>query len=243
MPYTLYSLAEVAEYLQVPPAEVEVWARRGEIPCERRGDRFVFRRGDVELWASCRLLEGEDRWARDYHLRSARAQGGAPQPILRTLIARDRIVMNLSSRTRASVIRDMVDLAEDTGLLNYADDLRSQIEARENESSTALAGGVALLHPGRRDPYLIEDSFLVFGRTIQSIPFGAPDGQGTDLFFLLCCRDDRLHLHALARLCRLCFHTPLIPALRAAADAEECLNALFEAERLALSGKVARTAS
>lgn len=243
MPYTPFSLIEVAEYLQVPPAEVELWARRGEIPCERRGDRFVFRRGDVELWASCRLLEGEDRWARDYHSRSVRAQGGTPMPILPDLINRDRINTNLSCRTRASVIRDMVDLADSTGLLNYADDLRAQIEARESESSTALAGGIALLHPGRRDPYLIEDSFLVFGRTIQTIPFGSPDGKGTDLFFLLCCRDDRLHLHALARLCRLCYHSPLIPALRAAADPQECLNALLESERFVLSGKTARPAS
>ncbi len=236
MPHTLYSAAEVADYLRVSVAEVEAWARRAEIPCDRRGGRFVFRRGEVELWASCCLLDVKERRLRDYHERSSRAQGACPRPIVPALLSPDRIAIALTSRTRASVIRDMVELAEGTGLLNYPADLLKQIESREAEHPTALAGGVALLHPGHREPYLFEDSFLLLGRTIQAIPFGAPDAEATDLFFLLCCRDDRLHLHALSRLCLLCYHTPLPDALRRAATAEEAFQALVRAEDSVLAG-------
>lgn len=237
MPHTLYSAAEVAEYLHVSVAEVETWARRAEIPCERRGDRFVFRRGEIELWASCCLLNVRERRLRDYHDRSSRAEGAAPRPIMHALISTERIALRMKSRTRSSVIRDLIALAEQTGLLNYPDDLLRQIELREAEQPTALAGGVALLHPGHREPYLFEDSFLLLGRTIQALPFGAPDGLPTDLFFLLCCRDDRFHLHALSRLCLLCYHSPLPGALREATSAEEACSALIrsEAETLAHS--------
>jgi PTS system nitrogen regulatory IIA component len=52
-------------------------------------------------------------------------------------------------------------------------------------------------------PAALGDSILAFGRTSRGIPFGAPDGGLTDLFFLICCRDDRTHLRVLARLTRL----------------------------------------
>jgi len=240
MPHTLYSAAEVAEYLRVSVSEVETWARRAEIPCERRGDRFVFRRGEIELWASCCLLDARERRLREYHERSSRAGGAAPRPMLHALISTDRIALDMGSRTRASVIRDMIALAEQTGLLNYPDDLLRQIELREAEQPTALAGGVALLHPGHREPYMFEDSFLLLGRTVQALPFGAPDGQPTDLFFLLCCRDDRLHLHALSRLCLLCYHSPLPGALREASSAEEACAALIRSEAEILAGRAAK---
>jgi mannitol/fructose-specific phosphotransferase system IIA component (Ntr-type) len=57
---------------------------------------------------------------------------------------------------------------------------------------------------------------MVLGRTIQPIHFGSQDGKPTDLFFLLCCQDDRLHLHTLARLCTMCMETPILDELRTA---------------------------
>jgi PTS system nitrogen regulatory IIA component len=113
----------------------------------------------------------------------------------------------------------MVALAEESGLVASPRDLLTKLEEREKICATALEGGVALLHPAVHDPHLFLDSLVFLGRTIQPIPFGAPDGSVTDLFFLVCCRDGRLHLHVLARLCMMCLHTDLLAGLRAAPDA------------------------
>ena len=93
-----------------------------------------------------------------------------------------------------------------------------------------MPGGLALPHPRSPDPYLFDTSFLVVGRPVQEIHFGATDGEPTQLFFLLCCQDDRLHLHTLARLCLLALKTDMLAQLRAAPDAGTMRNSLIAAE-------------
>ena len=124
----------------------------------------------------------------------------------------------------------MVRLAENTNLLIDSVELLKSLKEREQMCSTALAGGIALLHPRHHDPYLFEDSFVVLGRTVQPIPFGSPDGTTTDLFFLVCCQDERIHLHVLARLCMLCYHTSVLLDLREAKTPAEMLKSLIDAE-------------
>jgi PTS system nitrogen regulatory IIA component len=71
---------------------------------------------------------------------------------------------------------------------------------------------------------------VVLGKTVQHIFFGAQDGEQTDLFFLICCTDDALHLHVLARLCMLAHGTLLLSDLRAATTADEMYHTLRRAE-------------
>jgi mannitol/fructose-specific phosphotransferase system IIA component (Ntr-type) len=109
------------------------------------------------------------------------------------------------------------------------------LEAREALCSTGMPGGFALLHPRVPDPYLFESSFIVLGRAVQNIFFGAPDGNPTDLFFLICCQDDRLHLHTLARICLIAKKTAILEQLRQSPDASSMHAALLAAEEEALA--------
>ncbi|MGH8016800.1 MAG: PTS sugar transporter subunit IIA [Opitutaceae bacterium] len=70
---------------------------------------------------------------------------------------------------------------------------------RETLCSTALPGGVAICHPRRPVPHIVRKTLLAVLRTGQPVPFGAEDGESTRLFFLIAAKDDRAHLHALAR--------------------------------------------
>ena len=87
------------------------------------------------------------------------------------------------------------------------------------------------------EPYLFETSFIVVGRPVQEIHFGAPDGQPTHLFFLICCQDDRLHLHTLARLCLIAQKTKMLDQLRDAPDAKTMRDALIAAEQEILADR------
>jgi mannitol/fructose-specific phosphotransferase system IIA component (Ntr-type) len=60
------------------------------------------------------------------------------------------------------------------------------------------------------------------------------------LFFLICCQDDRLHLHTLARLCLIAQKTDIIDQLHQCRDAESMHIALLKAEEDVL-GKEIRT--
>src|SRR5438552_17937880 len=97
--------------------------------------------------------------------------------------------------------------------------------------STALPSGVAIPHPRRAMPQALGESVLAYGRTATGIPFGAPMGGLTDIFFLVCCRDDATHLRVLARLTRLLMQPGLLDALRAADTPGETWDLLANAEQ------------
>lgn len=232
MPFRSFTLPEVAEYLHLKQSDVEELARRGEIPCVRQAGRLTFRYGVVEEWASRRLLGFSKEGLTDFHHRSSAKYHDLSKDvaIIPSLMKSAWIRPAMTSRSKPSVIRDMVDLADATEQVCYKDELVESLVEREKLCSTALAGGLAMLHPRQHEPYMFEDSFVVLGKTVAEIPFGSPDRSTTDIFFLICCQDDRIHLHVLARLCMMCTHTGLLTLIRETNDAEEIYNLLVEAE-------------
>ena len=100
----------------------------------------------------------------------------------------------LAAGTRASVLRELVHLAEQSWQVYDPAALLEAVKQREDKASTAQANGVALPHPHRPNPGILGDSVIAFGRTDSGIPFGGDHGILSDLFFLVCCRDHRTHL-------------------------------------------------
>jgi len=241
MPFRLLSLEAVAEYLHLTPAEVEQRVKNGEIPFEKRGQRIVFHKRDIDAWASQRILGFSGQRLADYHQKStSHTRKILPhEAVLPEMLQAGAIASAMSSKTKASVLRDLVALAEKTGRLNDAKSLLASLVAREELCSTAVPGGFALPHPRAHEPYLFDTSFIVVGRPIQEIHFGSPDGQPTYLFFLVCCQDDRLHLHTLARLCLISMKTKVLDELRDAPDAPTMRDALIAAEQAILTDRKA----
>jgi len=229
MPHRTFSLNEASEYLHMPPTDIEQLVRQKEIPFEQKGKRVVFRKIDMDAWASRRIFGLSDKKLNDYHkTTSAKADDLAEhRTIIYDLTKKSAINIAMASRTKPSLLRDMTALADKSGLLLDAKGLLQSLELRESLCSTALADGFALLHPRHHDLYMFESSFIAFGKTIRAIPFGASDGKETDLFFLICCQNDRLHLHVLARLCLMCRQKNFLLRLRQAiapAEVHECLR-------------------
>ncbi len=236
MPHRTLTLKEAALYLHLPCGDVEDLIRHHEIEAQAQGARIVFRRRDVEAWALRHVLALPSKRLSLYHRRTSDSTRPiSPQARILGALARiEAIEPALPSKTKPSVLRDMVAVADRTDLLCQPRELLASLEERESLCSTALADGIALLHPRSHDPYMALESFIGLGRALRPIPFGAADGRQTDLFFLICCLDDRLHLHVLARLCLLCKQPGFLAGLRAAVSAGEMLAALRHAEDQAL---------
>jgi len=236
MPHRTFGVEEVARYLHLNREDVERLVKNQDIPFERHGGRLVFRKLDIDGWASRRILGLDGRGLVEYHRRSSmETREIVPQAALLPELIQPRFIEpHLPAKTKASVLREMVALAERTGRLWDKPGLLAGLEAREELCSTGLPGGLALLHTRTPEPYLFESVFLVLGRTVQQIPFGAPDGRPTDLFFLVACPDDRPHLHTLARLCLLALKTEMLAGLRAAADAQAMYDCLVACEQTVL---------
>jgi PTS system nitrogen regulatory IIA component len=239
MPFRELNVEEVAQYLHLSRADVELLVKRAEIPHEKRGGRQVFRRREIDEWASQRILGFGEKRLHEYHAKttqSTRQQLGS-EALMPLLVKPAHIAPAMAAKTRASVLRELVALADSTGFLMDPPELLKSLEERETLCPTGLPGGMAIPHPRHHQPFLFSESFIILGRCLQEIPFGAPDGQRTDLFFLLCCQDDRLHLHVLARLCLVAQKTDLLIRLRAAGDAEAMHAELTACETAALEGK------
>lgn len=224
---------QVAEYLRIEPIQVSRLVRQGDIPFSGTTDKPLFDRGEIDAWASRRILGMNGRRLATYHSESERpAKGGCEIFSVCDMISAERIVIGLPSKTKAAVLADVTKIADDAGLLYDPHDLLESLKAREALCSTGLGNGVAIIHPRHHDPYLATESFMLLARTLQPIHFGAPDGKPTDLFFVLVCQDDRHHLQSLTHLCLMFTQTPLLAELRAADSAEGMLASLLEAERV-----------
>lgn len=235
MPHRVMTLKEVAAYLRVRVDQVDAWVRSGDIPFERSGSRVVFRRSAIEPWASARMIGFNEDQLREYYAYAPPADASPePQavPAVSELIQEGRILPDMDARTRPAALRALLAAAGDTGWVSDPAALRDSVEARERLCSTALPGGVAIPHPLHHEPYLIERCFIVLGRVPSPIPFGSPDGQTTDLFFLLCSSDERQHLKLLAQVCRLCHGTSLLEELRMAEGKDAMIAAVQHEEAM-----------
>ena len=238
MPFRAMTIQQAAERLHLGVREVEQLVKRDAIPFVRRGNEVVFVRRDLDAWASQRLLGMKPDSVTTHHRVSTqrRQQSLDHDHLVPMLFRAEWMAAGLLSKTKPSVMRDMVALAAKTDLLYDDAALFHGLQEREELCSTALDEGVAFLHTRYHAPGICGDSFVVLGRTVQPIFAGAADGKTTDLFFLLCCQDDALHLHTLARLCAMSHATALLADLRQAETTAEMMDALVRSENAVLQG-------
>ena len=208
------------------------FAQRGQVASVKRGDMYFFEHRELDEWAQRRLMVLNEKTLTAEHKVAMieRRRNDGHDFHVADLLRPETIAPTLTAKGRAGVLRDMTDFADSTGLLYDPETLFAELSAREEVASTAAGGGVAFLHPRYHDPYLFQETCLALGRTVRPVFFGSQDGEGTDLFFMICCTDHTLHLHILARLCLLAHGTPLLQELREAPDAETMHAALKKAE-------------
>ncbi len=227
-----FAIDSLAAYLHVDPAQVVRLVERGKLPGRKVGGQWRFSPAEIHHWLEERIGVSND--AELVHMESAlrRASGQGQDHAISIveMLPLEAIAVPLPARTRGSVITSMVELAAKTGWMWDTAKMAEAVRAREDMVPTALENGVALLHPRRPLANILGQAFLAFGRTDRGIPFGAPRGALTDLFFLICSVDDPGHLHTLARLSRLIGDPELIDSLREAPDAATARQMIAERE-------------
>ncbi len=210
-------LDQLAAYLHITPQKVRKLLDRGHLPGRKVGGSWRVSEAEVHTWLENRigLSEGDalpdmqrivDRWSDDRKEDVSLAE----------LLSIDAIEIPLAARTRGSVVRRICGLAQNTGLLWDAPKMAEAVMAREELHPTALDIGVALLHPRRPQTSILAEPLLALGISTQPLPFGNKSGNLTDIFFLICSTDDKVHLQVLAKLSRLLAEKEFLSELRQA---------------------------
>jgi PTS system nitrogen regulatory IIA component len=207
-------LAQLAGYLRRDLREVTKLANRGYLPGHKVSGQWRFAKAEINHWLETKMPGYTEEELSDFD--RGISHGDEQEPLVSVLLTEAATAVPLPAATRKSVLHELVRLAEQTWQVYDPEAILHAIGQREEMATTALEGGVAIPHPRRPLPAALGEPVMAFGRTASGIPFGAPDGDLTDLFFLVCCRDDRTHLHVLARLSRLFKRPGFLEGLRTA---------------------------
>ncbi len=224
-------LEQLAAYLRRDVRDVSKLANRGYLPGKKIGGNWRFASSDINYW-----IETQMHAFTEAEL-AALEQRGHPaihsdEPLVCSMLTENTIAVPLHASTRASVLKELVNLAEGSWQIYDPEALHQAIRQREDLVSTALGSGIAIPHPHRPlSPKAQGEAVIAFGRTGQGIPFGAPDGGLTDLFFLVSCRDADTHLRVLARLSRMMLRPGFLDELRGAETGADVMQLLERTER------------
>lgn len=232
MSHETFNLRAAAEHVKVDANELKHVAQRGEIPATLHGGDWWFEHRDLDEWAQRNLLSVGRRELGERHVALVQAMSKEARSSWRiaTLFRADATDLDIHAKTRGGAIRDMADLAISSGLVYDDEGFYKALVEREDAASTAIGHNAAFLHPKYHDPYFFEDTFVAYGRTRRPVYFGAPDGEATRHFFLICCTDHEQHLRILARLAVLAHGTDMIERLETAESAEEAISAIAACE-------------
>jgi len=227
MPFRNMSLDELARHIGMDAREVRRLADKGTLPGQRVAGEWRFNRAALVEWLQRELpsFAERDLW----NLEKAMGEGEV-DPGFTAMLPPEGVEINLPARSRSSVLRELVVVAQRTGLVYDADGIIEALREREELCSTGLPGGIALPHPRRPLPYATAEPIVCVGRVPAGIPFGAPDGRMTDVFILICCHDEKLHLRTLARIALMC-REGLAEIIRDADDNAAALEGALELER------------
>ncbi|MDR2440118.1 MAG: PTS sugar transporter subunit IIA [Planctomycetaceae bacterium] len=240
MPHSNLTLAQLTRYLHLPETQVRKLVDRNAIPSRRVNGELVFSREEVHRWLEKQIGvsdESELGWVEDALDRSVPAGGDEELVTISELIPPEAVAIPLIAKTRDSVIRSMIQLAVGTGLLWDGEIMTNAVKEREDLHSTALENGVALLHSRRPLPSILGDTFIVLGILSKGIPFGGGFNNLTDIFFLICSMEDRIHLRILTRLSRLLAYPDFLTKLRESEN-EITIRELLKTTELTILSKI-----
>jgi nitrogen PTS system EIIA component len=235
MPHEEMNEQQVASYLNMDARDVARLAQQGRMPGRRVGGKLRFLKSDVDHWVELQMPTlGRERLAEIERGVSEHHGFDGDELLVWRMIPPGGIIAPMGGRTKTGILRELADRADSLGLLYARDEMVEELRRREELCSTAIMPRTAIPHPRHPLPYDIADSFIIVGLSSTGIPFGAEDGSLTSLFFMVCCKDDRTHLHVLARLAQMLVAKNAIARLLEAPDPAALAEILLKLEQDAL---------
>ncbi len=232
MPYRNMTIEQLALHIGMDARLVRRWAEKGRLPGHMVCGEWRFNGATMLEFLQSQMHTFDEEHIRN--LERAMREDDGESRLIEAHLGTEAVEMNLAARSRASVLRELVLLAERTGLVWNGPEIISALEEREAMGSTGLPRGIAFPHPRRPLMYATAEPLVCLARVPAGIPFGAPDGRLTDLFVLVLAHGEKLHLGLLARLAMM-FNTDLPDRLREAGTADDALALMIHTEAKVLS--------
>ena len=141
------------------------------------------------------------------------------------LLSVNTIKLELTSKTKDDVIKEMANILDEDGKLLDKDKYIKAVTDREKEFSTGIGMGIAIPH-GKSSG--VKEASLVFGRSSDGIDYKSMDDELAHIFFLIAVPEESSdeHLKILAQISRKLMHKQLRESLMKASSPEEVIALL-----------------
>jgi fructose-specific phosphotransferase system IIA component len=135
----------------------------------------------------------------------------------------------LEGKDKKSVITELVDLLDASGVLLDRDKALEAVFVREQTKSTGIGSGIAIPH-GKCGA--VKELVMAIGLTSEPLDFESVDGKPVRIIFLLVSPSDQTgpHIQALAKISRLMLDDEFKQELEGARSAEEVYELLDRKE-------------
>lgn len=132
------------------------------------------------------------------------------------------IKLELVSKTKEDVIKEMVKILDGNGKLLDKDRYLQAVVDREKEVSTGIGRGIAIPH-GKSSG--VKEPALVFGRSSDGIDYQSMDDERAYIFFLIAVPEESSneHLKILSEISKKLMHSELRDSLMKATSAKEII--------------------
>ena len=136
----------------------------------------------------------------------------------------------LAGTDKESVICELVDLLDESGLLLDKNTVLEAVLTREETRSTGIGSGIAIPH-GKCNG--AKELVMAVGIAADPVEFGSIDGKGVSIIVLLASPQDRTgpHIQALARISRLMLDEEFKNKLQNSTSPEEVYELISLKER------------
>ncbi|MEO1996128.1 MAG: PTS sugar transporter subunit IIA [Planctomycetaceae bacterium] len=230
-----YSIDELARQLGRDRREIDKLVNRGRIPGRKISGEWQFHPMQITHWLEQEMREYTDGELKQIENAQQSQELNQNEPVT-SLLSLETVQVPLAARTKRSVLECLIEVAGRTWQIWEPSLVLGAIREREEMLSTGLEGGLAIPHPRNPLPDAIGQSLIAFGRTLSGIPFGAPRGELSDLFFLVLAQDSRTHLQIQARLARMAHLPEFLERLRQTQTPVEAYDCICEADECVARG-------
>lgn len=139
------------------------------------------------------------------------------------LLSKDTILLHMTGSQKEEAINQLVDVLYKAEKITDRDAFKTEIEKRENLSTTGIGDGIAIPHAKTK---AVKEAAIAFGKSVSGIDYEALDGKPSHLFFMIAAPEgaNNTHLEALARLSGMLMKVEVRYQLLTAATPDEILD-------------------
>lgn len=224
----LLTLDELSRYLKLANETIISLIEKNDIPAINIDGEWKFIKPLIDDW----LLSKMSYQKLNYKDIKSWSNTKSPEILLNvtTFFDKEYIITGLKPGNKEEVLHQLVKPLAENRLIVSEDFHVLKLMEREKISSTAIGQGIAIPHLKNIKENPKNSPNLIFGICKEGTDFDALDGKLTYLFFLLCTKNEQVHLKIMSKISSIFINETTRDAIINAKDKDEIIEILNKSD-------------